>query len=89
MGRSGCSAVRWRSMSWSAQLSCANRGVNPSAKTDWNVSEVIAEYPSILRGYVTVEVPPLQGRGMNALVVGQLHSPFVYGRGSRFGGWAR
>ena len=51
--------------------------------------EVIAKYPSTLRGNVTVEIPPLQGGGMNALVVGQLHSPVEYGRGRRFGRWAR
>ena len=45
--------------------------------------EVIAEYPPTFCSNVTVEVPPLQWRGVNALVVGQLHSPVVYGRRCR------
>ena len=65
MGRSGCSAVRWSSMSWSAQLSCAKLGGEAILQDRLECHEVIAKYPSTLRGDVTVEVPPLQGRGMD------------------------
>ena len=49
--------------------------------------KVKAELPTALRGNVAVEVPPLQGCGVNALVVGE--PDYAVGPGCGGGGGRR